>query len=214
MKLLLQHGHCLLEKQLNLNVEEVIDFGITIITDGAWSHRGWSVNECAVSIFEVSTGKLLDLEVVIRQLPSDTYGNYAGASFQMESEGLRRICRRLKDKGVTVSGLLHDGDGSSFGVVTEFWKDAKEICDNGHAVKNFRKAIIKLAKTHPEVANMGETCLKAFRFALNECNGSPSAFTKIMWHQYEHFCNWNHKHCTHSEEYQPVSWNWVTEETA
>jgi hypothetical protein len=73
-----------------------------------------------VSVFEVSTGKLLDLEVVIRQLPSDSYGNYAGASSQMESEELRRICRRLKDKGVTVSGLLHDGDGSSFGVVTEF----------------------------------------------------------------------------------------------
>ena len=25
MKLLLQHGHCLLEKQLNLNVEEVVN---------------------------------------------------------------------------------------------------------------------------------------------------------------------------------------------
>jgi hypothetical protein len=120
MKLLLQNGHHLLEEQLNLNIKEVIDFGITIITDGAWSHRGWSANECAVSIFEVITGKLLDLEVVIRQLSSDTYGNYAGASSQMESEGLRRICRRLKDKGVTVSALLHDGDGSSFGVVTEF----------------------------------------------------------------------------------------------
>jgi hypothetical protein len=130
MKLLLQNGHHLLEEQLNLNIEDVIDFEITIITDGAWSHRGWSANECAVSIFEVTTGKLLDLEVVIRQLPSDTYGNYARASFQMESEGLRRICRRLKDKKVTISALFHDGDGSSFRAVIEFWSDAKEICDN------------------------------------------------------------------------------------
>jgi hypothetical protein len=35
-----------------------------------------------------------------------------------------------------------------------------------------------------------------------------------MWRQYDHFCDWNHEHCTHSEEYEPVSWNWVTEETA
>ena len=61
---------------------------------------------------------------------------------------------------------------------------------------------------------MGESCLKAFKFALNKCSGNLSAFTKIMWHQYDHFCDWNHEHCTHSEEYEPVSWNWVTEETA
>jgi hypothetical protein len=214
MKLVMVNGRCLLEEQLELNIEEIKYFGITIVTDGAWSHRGWSANECAVSVFEITSGKLLDLEIVIRCLPSDSYGNYSGASSQMESEGLRRICKRLKDKEVTVSALLHDGDGSSFGVVSEFWKDVKEISDNGHAAKNFRKAIIKLAKSHPEVSFMGETCLKAFRFALTECNGSPTLFTKIMWRQYEHFYDWDHEHCTHSEDYEPVSWNWVTEHSA
>lgn len=91
------------------NVRAVVGITIAIVSDGAWSHRGWSANECVVHVFDYKSSNLLDMEIVVRKLSSDNYGNYEGASCQMEAFGLREICKRLSAKGVQVGGIIHDG---------------------------------------------------------------------------------------------------------
>ena len=124
------------------------------------------VNECCVGCFDLYGGCLLDMEILIRRLEGDNYGNYEGASSGMEGEGIRRICRRLLKACIRVGAVLHDGDGVTIGIVKEFFPDAEEINDGGHAGKNFRKTVIKLAKKFTGVKKMGEVCLKAFRYAM------------------------------------------------
>src|SRR5690348_7451009 len=113
MKQMKNIGIGILNEILNNNKEEAVGEDIIIATDGAWSHRGWNANECVVTVFDLFNSTILDFEIVIRCLPGDQYGNFVGASSQMESEGLRRICKRLKESGIKVDAVLHDGDGST-----------------------------------------------------------------------------------------------------
>ena len=211
MKVLLKKGNLLLDEMFKINQEKTLRSDIIIATDGAWSHRGWSANECCVGCFDLYGGCLLDMEILIRRLEGDNYGNYEGASSGMEGEGIRRICRRLLKACIRVGTVLHDGDGVTIGIVKEFFPDAEEINDGGHAGKNFRKAVIKLAKKFTGVKKMGEVCLKAFRYAMTQCDSNPKKFNQLMWQQYKHFCDLNHEHCTHAIDYKPKSWNWVVD---
>lgn len=169
MKQLIDEGGKLLQSRLSLNREKSMDFPIMVASDGAWSHRGWSANECVVAVFDMATSDILDVDVVIRKLPGDNYGNFEGASSQMESNGLRNIFKRLHSEDIEVAYVLHDGDGSTLKVAKEFWPNAEEIGDCGHACKNFRKAIVKLAKSNPELKNLGSACIKAFRHSILHC---------------------------------------------
>ena len=208
-KQLLENSSDLLSNRLAFNQQNALDHPIIIATDGAWSHRGWNANECCVAVFDLLSSCLLDLEVIIRKLPHDIYGNYEGASSQMESEGLRRILKRLKENGIQVGEVLHDGDGSTLSVVKEFFPEVEELSDIGHGGKNFYKSIVKLAKKFTGLKNLGTTCLRSFKFSITHCDSNPQLFTKLMWRQFDHYCNLNHQHCSHSIDYKPKSWKWV-----
>ena len=132
----------------------------------------------------------------------------------MEGKGIRKAIKKLLDAGITVGAVLHDGDGVTLGIVREFFPEAEEMNDGGHASKNFRKAVIKLAKKFTGLKKMGEVCMKAFKHAMINCERDPNNFKKLMKQQYKHFCNLCHKHCTHSADYKPKSWKWVVEADA
>ena len=201
----------LLNNYLSKNITACEDIPLLLSFDGAWSHRGWNANECVVAIFDHFTGSLLGIEVVIRKLPGDSYGNYEGASSQMEGEGLRRICTKLKKQDLVVHGIVHDGDGTGLKIVQQYWPEAIEFNDPGHAAKNFRKAIIKLGQKFNGAKKLGEVCLRSFRWSIIHCEGSAKDFVKLMWQQYDHICNISHNHCTHEKDYKPKAWKWVVD---
>lgn len=204
----------MLQSIINKNVESATGLDIIMSIDGGWSHRGWNANECSVAAFDLSTGALLDLEILVRKLPGDNKGNFEGPSCAMEGEGTKRICARLKEKGVNVAYIVHDRDGKTANIVKEAFPDVQEFNDGGHAANNFRKKIIALVKDFPEFKGLGATCLRSFIYCMKNCEGNKQEFEKMMKNQYNHICNLNHKHCTHSKLYQPKGWNFVTSENA
>ena len=59
-----------LDLLLEVNRQESAANGSLWVTfDGGWSNRGWTANECTVVMFDAMTGKLLDIEHVVRKLP-------------------------------------------------------------------------------------------------------------------------------------------------
>ena len=180
MKIFLKNGTVLLVKMLKINRENAFGSTIVIVTDGAWFYRGWNVNECCVACFDLYGQCLLAIKIVIRKLPGDDYGNYEGASSGMEGERVRRCMNLIEKAGIDVGTVVHNGDGVTLNIVKEFFPNAEELNDGGHASKNFRKTVIKLVTRFTGVKNMGEVCMKAFKHAMINCEKDPKEFRNIM----------------------------------
>ena len=91
----------------------------------------------------------------------------------MEGFGFRNICIALSNFGILIGIYVHDGDGTTFKIILEYWPNAQEHRDpgmimviyfdfylfhySGHFRKNFKKKLLTLAKTFPELKGLGLT---------------------------------------------------------
>ena len=200
----------MVENELQKIKDQLFRVMLIISTDCGWSKRGWSANECCVSVFDAQTGNLLEMEIILRKLnQKDNVGTYEGASSQMEAYGLNIIFKRMYEYGLIVGAVTHDGDGQTLSITKKYWPNCIVYADPGHTLKNFKKNVIKLGKNFPALKNLGESVLIAFRYCLKTCNGDEKEFRRLLWNQYDHFCNISHKECIHAADYKPKSWKWV-----
>lgn len=207
----------LLDPILFANRKELGDSGKSfLVLDGRWSSRGWNANECTVSFFNGLTGVLVHVEHVIRKMyPSDIHGNYVGAaSSSMEGFGIEKAMQLFHEENIPIDVIVHDHDGETMKIVRQYYPDALEMNDVGHRGKLFKKAIIQLQRTYPELRGLGDRCLKALMFSIHNCHGSTVTFSGLMKQQFDHFCNISHSHCTHHSSYTPRNWSYITSENA
>ena len=200
----------MVQNKLENQKDQLLGVELIISVDAGWSKRGWSANECCISVFDAQTCNLLDMEIVLRKLnDKDTLSIFEGASSQMEAYGTDIIFRRMYDDGLIVAAIVHDGDAQILAIARKYWPNCIEYADPGHTSKNFKKNIIKLRKNYPALKNLGESVLRAFRWCLKMCEGDKNEFIRLLWNQYNHFCNISHKECTHDSNYKPKSWKWI-----
>jgi hypothetical protein len=202
------------ELLLQHTTEALEEGSVAIVSDGGWSSRGWNALECTVFVFNAKTGKLLDFENVIKELPGCKHGNYVGNSTTMEGEGLRRIIARLHSLEIDISYLVHDGDNTSLAICQQHYPDIKELSDTGHLKNNFRKKIVALKSLYPELKGFGSKCVTAFASSLKRCDGDVTKFTKLMKGWFYHFCGHSHESCTHGADFIPFKWHYIEEPKA
>lgn len=182
-----------------------------IMIDGRWSSRGWNANECTVSVFNAVTKELLHVEHVLRKLGhNDKHGNYIGASSSMEGFAVAKICQLFIAEQLPVDMVVHDHDGETLKIIQKYYPEAGEYFDVAHKGKNLKKKIIKLKKDYPALAGFGDRVLRSFMWCLQNCAGDNLHFARLMTNQYNHFCDIDHKYCTHEVNYAP-KWHFITD---
>lgn len=142
---------------------------INIIIDARRSSpRGYSAEECTVTIMEYESGKTIWVHHLERQL-SRHYERraYEGSSKSMEGFAVEVLMKDIKNNGFTVNSYVHDLDASTSFIITELFPKAYEERCIGHAAKNFRNKIIEGGKTYLHLAGYGDS---AFRWILIAAN--------------------------------------------
>ena len=151
--------------------DDIVNCGVSC--DGTWQRRGHSsINGC-VTVLSMDTGKCLDVEVLSkvchackkhdnqedcmdkRLWQADHQGkckaNYRGSAPAMETEGVKRIFERSKEKNILrYTKYFGDGDSKGFNKVENTYKDkgvniVKKECV-GHVQKRVGTALRKLKK--------------------------------------------------------------------
>lgn len=102
---------------------------LTVVVDGTWQRRGHTSHHGVVAATSISTGKILDVEVLSNYCRGCTTNaenhkcvkNHAGKSGSMEAEGAKQIFQRsVRERGVRYTKYLGDGDSKAY----------KTVCDS------------------------------------------------------------------------------------
>ena len=136
--------------------DETLDVEIPVSFDGTWSKRGFTANHGVGFVISISTGKVLDYEVLSKVCYQCTQkkaalseaefeewhndheckGNFGGTSGSMELECAKQMWARSLSSHVMYKQMITDGDSKAYSAVWDFYG----VCDTCRKYENMKEA--------------------------------------------------------------------------